>query len=238
MSSNFVPNSGIAYAPSPAPSLNDAIDMVLALPDDGDNMNVSSILQAFKVLGGWTTFLKKALSPYRGTRLWNSVTTYTEGMTVLNPGDSRIYRALSESTDFVPTSNPGVWQRCDYANDEIQTIAAKVTQSTSGITCSNGATVSAATMIAFAQGAVKVILMMIDNVPNDNQTDVDISGSSTKFSSYCRGAVCSPMSGGYTVGAISGYHPVTDPNVFRIWVKRVGTNPSMATAVGVLLWGS
>jgi hypothetical protein len=236
MSSNFVPNSGIAYAPSPAPSLDDAIDMVLALPDDGDNMNVSSILQAFKVLGGWTTFLKKALSPYRGTRLWNSVTTYTEGMSVLNPSDSRIYRALSESTDFVPTSNPGVWQRCDYANDEIQMIAAKVTQAVSGVTCSNGASVASLDMVGFGQGAVKVIMMVVQGVPLDNYTQVDFSGSTVKFSSYCRGAVLSLMSEWFSYPATVGYNALS-ANAFQLWAKKVGASPDSACQVGVLLWG-
>jgi hypothetical protein len=208
------------------------------MQDGVDPLNASSLNQPPEVAADWIDFLRLAIAPYRGTRLWSNTTTYAAGMTVVDPSNSRIYRAKTTDTNHAPHSYPAIWDQCDYSSAEIQTLAALATISTSGIACSNGATASTATMLSFVSGAVKAILFSVSGIPYDDQTEVDLSGSTTKFESYCRVGICSLMSDTWSSGGgVVGYNPITDPNVFGIWAHRLARSSFTTCTAGVLLLG-
>jgi len=239
MPSAYTPDPTATQSPSPAPSLDDAINMILNLPTDADNLNASSIAQAFKALGDWSTFIKKALSPYRGTRLWNSTTTYSKGMTVLNPVDDRIYRSMIDAnTNITPIGHEGAWAQCDYSASEISGISGAISNETVYPTVSGGASCTKSLKLSFGSGGFSLIFMVLQNVPYANSVNVDMSAADNKFTSTCNGGFTSMMSDGFTHGGVCGYNPVTDPNVFSIWATQITTGAAHVCTVGVLLWGN
>ena len=238
MATNYTADPTASQAPSPAPSLAAGVLPILSVPADGDNLNASSVAQAFKTLADWTGFLKETIAPYRGTQLWSSTVTYSAGMTVLNPVDSRVYRSMIDGNiNITPIGHNGAWAQCDYSSSEIEGISGALTNETVYPLVSNGGSCTKALQLAFANGGFSLIFMVLQNVPYANSVNVDMSSADCKFTSVCNGGFTSMMSDGFTHGGICGYNPVTSPNVFSIWASQVTTGAAHTCNVGVLLWG-
>lgn len=237
MPTNYTGNPASSQSPSPNPGFG--VAPIVRLPTDLDSLNADSVIQALKALADWTAWLTNALSPFRGVTDWkNDFASYTVGDVVLD-SDHHVYLCLQAppETGFVPSTNPNYWKRIDWGKTELKSIVGQQTDSTGDITATHGATVTGASMLAFNEGALKMITFQVSGVPKNSYTDIDLSGSQTKFLSvFLSGQVSDNTMTSYG-GSVGLYAALGgDRNVHRIWSSN--SSPNSTTTVSVTLWGS
>lgn len=237
MASQYTGDMTQVQPPSAAPSF--AAAPVGNLPADGDGLNASSIAQAFKVCLDFIDFLRLMLKPFRGVREWDAGTTYLAGDLSIDPANQLAYRAVDSNTNKVPNSNPNNWARWGHTDAEAREICAKQTDSTGDISATAGATVARAFMLSFNTNALKKIEFVVENVPADSYTDVDLGSSATKFASYVETGHVSMNTGGVTYGGQVGLNLnlTGDKNKLRVWYKKSAGDSATAATVSVALMG-
>jgi hypothetical protein len=214
-----------SQSPSPAPGTG--VAPILNLPTAGDLLTISSILQAFKALADWSAWASTRFLQLRGAFAWISTTTYQAGNIAIDNLDQHVYRALSTNGNMQPSTSPSVWERFDWSSDEVAANSGVLVTATTGIAASHGATVSTANMLSLCNGAFRMITFNVTGVPGNSFSDVDLNGSTTKFSSAIYTAQVTPL-------FVSACAPVCgatlsvggDPNVIRI------NNSEMALYIG------
>lgn len=241
MPDTYTGNPVGSHSPSPTPALDHDVQIQVGL-DGVDPPNASTLNQPPEVLADWVAFLKVYASTFRGIRLWNSVDTFTAGNEVEDPTDHRSYRALSTNTNKAPHSNLDIWQQCDLSPTEVVTIAAAHTEqasiSSNHIACTNGALVPRSNMLKIANDSLRVLMFEVQNITWDSIVQLDMSGSTNKFSSAWYGGLVSLRSAGYTYGGQVGINaPSSGIDVFSIWAKKGAGDPGTLCDVSVLLYG-
>jgi len=247
----YNPDPTAAQPPSPAPTLNEGVNPILNLPEDGvDDFSASTWDQAFKVAGDWITFLKQRLALFLGIRYWRGTDTFGPGMVVVNLQDARIYRGKATSLNQRPDvgltqGESDYWARCDYSEKEIRQIGATHISALTGWTVSHGASISQVDMLTFDMltlptlGLFKFITFRLINVPADSYCDVDLNGATTKLYTILLSAQVSMMTGGSPYGGMVGTNPNigSDPNVLRVWYKKGAGDSGSLCDVAVTIIG-
>ena len=239
MPSSYSGNPTAQQSPGdvPGPSSN----MVLALPNDGEARNVASILQPFKELADWFTWLKNLVTPIVGVRLWSSSTTYAAGELVIYGSPLLSYQALSSNTNWQPDINPSVWARWGHDDNTIEDVAVKAYEDLTGITCTFGASVSDSFRFSYNRDAYRRLEMTVAQVPANNYTTVNLNGAATtKFRTFCRTGQVSMLAGSNAYGGEMGLclNLQGDPNLFAVWYKKGAGDGSTSCPAGVTLLGA
>ena len=242
MPSNYTGNPTATQPPCPQPNI--AADIILATPSDGDTLNASSILQDLKALADWVAFLRDLLGAQRGIQNWNSITLYSQGYVVFDIGDWHIYQATSTNSNHQPYLSPTYWHRIDWGSADLANAGATLVEAVSGagISCSHGASVSASYQLVFAGANMSMITFVVNNVPINNYTDVDLSGSVTNFSTATFTATCSVVSGSLFNGPpVIFLNPSEGGNANVIRVNYSGNSGGVSLpstcSVAVTMWG-
>ena len=239
MPSNYSGNPGSQQAPGDVPGPDS--NMILALPNDGELHNVSSILQPFKELADWFVWLKNLVTPVVGVRRWSSGTTYAAGDLTVYGTNSLTYQALSSNTNWQPDISPDVWARWGHDDNTIQDVAVKVYEDLTGITCTFGASVTDAFRFSYNRDGYRRLEMMVHSVPANNYTTVNLNGAANvKFRSYCRTGQVSILAGSNAYGGEMGLslNLQGDPNLFAVWWKKGAGDGSTLSYAGVTLLGA
>jgi hypothetical protein len=112
-------------APSDPPG--DGVVPTLNLPEDGDDLNVSSVYQPFKVLADFAAFCTTRFGRLPGVRTWNASETYTAGMMVYysGGGSNLTFRVKAGQTATVGTppssdlGQGGKWEIWGFSGAEL-----------------------------------------------------------------------------------------------------------------------
>jgi hypothetical protein len=218
---------------------------VVAIVNDGDTLNSSTAWQQpLKELADWSDLFSQTLAPIRGIYAWNSSTTYQVGAAVLDNVNSHIYRAKSINTNVQPSANPTTWDRIDWTAAEIAANSGVLVVATSGISVSHGAAVATSRMLSFAGGLIKMINFLVTSVPGDSYADVDLSASTTLFTSNVFTVSGSAQWGAASTPNIIGVSANVggNCNVFRVYFNRSlilsnGGSFPVICDVAVTAWG-
>lgn len=239
MPTNYTPDSTAAQPPSPAP--NGENPPILVLPADGDALNASAWMQAFKVLGDWVVWLVTLIWPLKGVRTHNANWPYGPGDMVMElyGGKYLTYKCKGSNINIAPHNNPDKWDRWGHTPEEVQEEAGKYASALTGITASNGATVSNTHMVAVNHGAYKSIDFQVHSVPADSYTDIDLSGSDTALETVARVGHATMNSSSWAYGGAVGVmiNRDGDPNHLRVWWKRASGDPIGVAEVSVSIMG-
>jgi hypothetical protein len=216
---------------------------ILVLPTAGDLLTVSSILQAFKALADWSAWASTRFLQLRGIFAWISSTTYQAGNVAIDDLDQHIYRALSTNGNMQPSTSPSVWERIDWSSNEVAANSGVLVTATSGIVASKGATVSAARMLSFCNGAIRVITFSVDTAPVNNYTDIDLNGSDVGFTSIAyMGQVTLAQTGSNSVGQLGlAVNSGGDKNVVRLACNlsySLDDHTTTNYSASITLWGA
>lgn len=140
----------------PASIPNDGVTPIAVVPDDGDDLNASSILQAFKVAMDFLDYCTHRFETFPGVRDYEAGRTYTAGMMCLDT-DGMTYRVKTgqSSVGIHPAANSTKWERWGYSQAEV----ANGSGDASGlITTTNGtATITNARMMCFPGSGEKIV---------------------------------------------------------------------------------
>ena len=119
MATPYTGNPAATQAPASAPA--DGTYPIVNVPDDGDNLNVSSVLQSFKVLADYSAFAQQRFANLPGLRTYDAAATYTAGMAVVDPSDHHSYRVIhgQTSTGIEPHVNLTKWERWGFSSAEL-----------------------------------------------------------------------------------------------------------------------
>lgn len=140
----------------PAAKPNDGVSPIGVMPDDGDDLNASSVLQPFKVCLDFIDYCTHRFETFPGVRDYDAVRTYTAGMMCLST-DGMTYRvkAGQTSTNVVPQTDTAKWERWGYSQTEIANGSG---DATGLITTINGtATITNARMMCFPGSDEKIV---------------------------------------------------------------------------------
>ena len=238
MPSTYTGNPTAAQSPSPAPNPTNPI--ILNLPTDGDDLNVSSILQALKAVGDWIMWLVGLIIPIQGVRTWSATTTYALNDMVVGPDHLTYKSSVGANLNNTPASSSGAWDRWGHTPLEVQQGTVIMDSGTSGISCTNGASVSTSFVSKYNDDIFRRVDFTIDAIPAGSNTTVDLSGSSTKFASYVKTGSCSLLSGGHAYGGQCGMQINIGggPNVLTVWHYKNPGDPDTAVSVAVSLLGA
>jgi hypothetical protein len=237
MPSNYSGNPSAAQPPSPVPNSDDV--PILALPNDGEDLNVSSVIQAFKTLADWIAWIITLVIHVKGVRRYSNTWTYTTGDLVEDPFDYLTYKSLNVQTGVTPHGNPSSWKLWGHDEDAVRATTVLVTETSGfGVTATNGASVGEVILASYNNGAIKRIDLVVDNVPG-GATVVDLNGSAIKFANSVRGGTASMLSGGGSYGGQVGLNLAYsgDKNKVLVWYKIAPGDPSISAKVGVSLVG-
>jgi hypothetical protein len=229
-----------SHSPSPIPAFNHVVQ--ISVPVDGDPASADVLNQPAKVLADWADFLTHELGFYQGVTEWTITHAYVVGNMVVDTTDHRCYRCVSAHTstlENMPSANAGKWEQADFSSAEIQDISASPIYSSSGITCSHGASAGYTVAAKLFRDVVRVIFLVINNVPLDGSTNIDLNGATTKFASSCLGAVPGIMSSGWQYPHRCGANINVggDKNVLTVWAAKDGSDSNTVATVGLIAWG-
>jgi hypothetical protein len=118
----------------PAAKPNDGVSPIGVMPDDGDDLNASSVLQPFKVCLDFIDYCTHRFETFPGVRDYEAARTYTAGMMCLST-DGMTYRvkAGQTSTNVVPQTDTAKWERWGYTKTELWTDYAVVGNASAGV---------------------------------------------------------------------------------------------------------
>jgi len=140
----------------PASIPNDGVTPIAVVPDDGDDLNVSSVLQSLKVAMDFIDYCTHRFETFPGVRDYEPTRTYTAGMMCLDT-DGMTYRVKTgqSSINIHPAANGTKWERWGYSQTEV----ANGSGDASGlVTTTNGtATISNARMMCFPGSTEKLV---------------------------------------------------------------------------------
>ena len=241
MPSNYVGVPTAVETPAAAPGYGVAV--TVALPIDAEPANASSVAQPFKVLADWVAWARDKLFTLRGIYAWLSSVTYNAGNVVIDNLDNHVYRALSTNGNMQPSTSPSVWSRIDWSAEEVKAMTVVSHGDYSGITGTNGASVSAGFGFSYSGDQYRRIELSVTGVPANGGTIIDMSASvgvGLGFASYCRSGTASMLSGGYGYGGEVGISLNVDgnPNRVCVWFRRGTGDSSTSAIVGVTLIGA
>jgi hypothetical protein len=209
------------------------------LPADGDTLNVSSIAQAFKACADWIMWLVGLVVPIQGVRKWSATTTYAMDDMVVGPDHLTYQSSVNANVNNTPSSNPGAWFRWGHSELAVQDSAVFMDATSSGITCTNGASVSNAIVSKYTNGLFKRVEFTVDSIPAGQSTTITLGGLSA-FASYVITGSCSLLSGGHAYGGQCGMqiNISSGANVLMVWHhKNALGDPSDPVSIAVSLLG-
>lgn len=104
----------------PASKPNDGVSPIGVVPDDGDDLNASSVLQIAKVALDFLDYCTHRFEDFPGVRSYDAARTYTEGMMCLDI-DGMTYRVKTgqSSIGIHPYDNGTKWERWGYSATEL-----------------------------------------------------------------------------------------------------------------------
>jgi hypothetical protein len=191
MASQYTGTSTNTQAPSAAPSFTAA--PIGNLPADGDYLNVSSVLQAFKVCLDFIDFLRLKLAPYKGVRTYESGEAYVVGDLVQYATNGNHYKCILASTGNAPT-NVTYWVAWatsvadvdDQIDAKLGTLSGEVTD---GVAFTAGATLQSGQHLNMPGTTHKVLNLVARIVTADGlgTTVITLSGA-TAFSNAAKTA--------------------------------------------------
>lgn len=118
MATQYTGDRTAVELPSSMP--DDGVSPIGVMPDDGDDLNVSSILQAHKVALDFIDYLTHRFEDFPGVRIYDASRTYTAGMMCLDD-DGMTYRVKTgqSSVGIHPAANGTKWERWGYSDTEL-----------------------------------------------------------------------------------------------------------------------
>lgn len=114
----------------PASIPDDGVSPIAVVPEDGDDLNASSVLQPFKVAMDFIDYCTHRFTTFPGVRDYEAARTYTAGMMCLST-DGMTYRVKTgqSSINILPQDNATKWERWGYSDTEL---AAAIPYNTTG----------------------------------------------------------------------------------------------------------
>jgi len=202
MASNYQGDMTQTQPPSALPSF--AAAPIGSLPADGDALNASSVVQAYKACLDYLDFLRVKLAPFVGVRQYDSGYAYSIGDLVLYTTDNLHYRCTADVTGGTgPAADTAHWAR--FAID-LGTLSG---QALSGFTVSTGdATIAG--VYSFNFPATNYKMLVIQMVIGSDDTNIITLSGSAAFVNYALGATA-------TAGADSPNY--IDPGTIRTLVS-------------------
>jgi hypothetical protein len=238
MPTQYRGNASGYQPPSPQPNLSEL--PIFNLPNDGEDLNASSILQSLKSSADWIAFLIDNYSGTVGIKEHDTNRTYQVGAFVVDIEDGLTYQCLnSASSQLAPHANPSVWKRWGHDRDDLRAESVALTDQFSGASCSNGASVSYAAMRSYNLAAIKQIDFQVINIPANGYTVIDLDGGSVKFATVVRSGTVSMNSGGSAYGGQVGLNLNTDGNKNKVtvWFKKTAGDSAVTASASVMLIG-
>lgn len=145
----------------PASIPDDGVSPIAVVPDDGDDLNVSSIMQSLKVAMDFIDYCTHRFETFPGVRGYENTRTYTEGMMCLST-DGMTYRVKTgqSSIGILPSDNIMKWERWGYSQTEVVNGSG---DATGLVTVTNGtATITNARMMCFPGSDEKIVACRVE----------------------------------------------------------------------------
>ena len=248
MSSTYTGNSVGVQSPASAPGYG--VHPQIVLPADGDALNVSAILQAFKCLADYGDWLQVQLGGLRGIRPWSGTVVNNVGDLVQDPDDLQVYRCKTpaHTSGMNNPSNDNVnWEQWGFTIEQMPytRVLTLGDQASNGITSVGGGSATS-DVIEFVYGGEagsrKAFEFTQTNVPSNGEVIVDFSGltGARPLTIGLSTGVASMVSGSAAYGGQVGLRFNVDGNAKKIaiWYKAGVGNSTAFANVGLRLLGA
>lgn len=147
MADQYTGDRTTAQLPGSVP--NEGVSPIGVLPTDGDDLNASSVLQAFKELLDFVDYCTHRFQMFPGVREYEASRTYAAGMMCLST-DGMTYRVKTgqTSTGVLPQSDTAKWERWGYSSTELAAAFPFGTSGTGQVTLPGGFQAKWATLVS------------------------------------------------------------------------------------------